>query len=273
MNKMLSLNSNGKIREVVDGKILSDDGREIEISKDRLIKIIVDNNNSVSMTQALDISEMELINRLTTEFKFDVRFFNATFENYKPKENKDVFSKVLDFANNPNDCGNYKSLLLYGVDSFGCGKTHLINALAHKWFNNPIVHIGVNQFNEVKLTYIGVKYHMIREEDLMLRILATYKKEPIESETDVYDELSKYDILAIDDVGKFKPTNMEFYRRVMFQIIDTRYNQGKGVVISSNFSKESLVSFLGVAIADRLKEMTQGYRLEFKGKSHRDVEF
>jgi len=104
----------------------------------------------------------------------------------------------------------------------------------------------------------------------MQRILSTFNnKSATESEAQVYIDLSKYDILAIDDVGKYKANDMNFYRRVMFQIIDTRYNNHQGIIISSNLSKDNLGRFVGKANVDRLRGMAGEYKLEFKGQSHR----
>jgi DNA replication protein DnaC len=236
------------------------------------IKIIIpylSNDRPVSKTQTLINAYNILVQNLLSDFKFEPKYKEANFDRKSQSENFDSYSKVLTYSDNYKKDDNFKGILLFGIESWGCGKTHLINALANKWYKNPMVSITVNQFSEIIIEYRGISYQLIREESLILKILATYKKDSDEYESDIYKWLSRYDILAIDDVGKYIPNNLEFYRRVMFEIIDTRYNQNKGIILSTNFSKETLKQFLGMAIVDRLGDMTKGYQLEFKGKSLR----
>lgn len=273
MNQLLWKNMNGLQRKVNDKNILTtDDGKDIEINKPMHIKVIVphlDKDRPVSKTQTLIEAYNNLLNRLLSDFKFISKYKDAIFDRKNQKENAESYDKVLSFTDNCKFENTFKSMLLYGVESWGCGKTHLINAIANKWYKNPKTSITVNQFGEVIVEYKGISYQLIREESLILRILATYKKESEEYELDIYNWLSQYDVLAIDDVGKYVPNNLEFYRRVMFEIIDTRYGQNKGLILSTNFSKENLKKFLGMAMIDRLGDMTKGYLLEFKGESLR----
>lgn len=272
MKEMRLMNSDGKTREIKDRIIISDDGKEIDTTKGYRFRVIIPHfkEKIVSIrTQTLPEAYNLMVQKLKDDFNFDSNYANKEFSNYKSNENFDSYSKLLDYAKTPKREEGFRSVIMFGDKSYGCGKTHLMNALANMWLGNPMTRLYFNKYGEIKLEYSGVSYQIIREEDLILRILNTYKKEPKESELEIYDQLFRYDILAIDDIGKYAQTNMEFYRRVIFQIIDTRYNWHKGVVLSTNFSKGNLVEFLGVAIADRLNEMASGYKLEFKGKSYR----
>jgi DNA replication protein DnaC len=218
-----------------------------------------------------DIEEL-LIQTLLVEFSINSKYREADLSLFSKTNDTKVYYKLIDFACKDVINNKYSSMILCGTESFGCGKTYALNALANYWFKKPRVSISTNKFNETTIVYGGINYHLIREEDLILRILATYKKEPKESEIDVYDELDKYDILGIDDIGKYAPNNLEFYRRVMFQIIDTRYNQGKGIILSTNFGLKELTKFFGVAISDRLNEMSKDFQIELTGKSFRNGE-
>jgi DNA replication protein DnaC len=260
----------------MDNKITGDDEKLIDVVKRQPIKVVIPFLDSVDgyfKLRTFDDAIISLIDELMADYNTDSKYKNSTVSNYdfdKTNLTIDKFrNKIVDFIDNSLFDNKASSMILCGKESFGCGKTHLINAFAKQWYQTPKVELKTNQYGEVTVTYVGVGYKVVREEDLILRILATYKKEPKECETDIYNQLSKYDILAIDDIGKYAPTNLEFYRRVMFQIIDSRYNKGQGIVLSTNFGLTELTKFFGVAISDRLNEMTKGFQIEIKGVSNR----
>jgi len=224
--------------------------------------------NTVKMT--FEDAQKTLIQKLVDDFKFDYIYKNALLDGKSKNKNIEGYKKILKYCDDCKDDKTFKSLLLYGAESWGTGKTHTINAIANKWFLNPKTQITINDFNDLIIEYTGISYHQIREEDLLLKITNSYRnKENAENELEIFEFLNNYDVLAIDDIGKYQPPNIEFYRRVMFQIIDTRYNQGKGIILSTNFKKTDLFKLLGMAIIDRLDEMTKEYQIEFKGESNR----
>jgi DNA replication protein DnaC len=266
----------GKVREITDNKIVGDDGKDIDVLKKQPINVSIKfiNNPSISAKiTTLEDSVDKLVSDLMLDLKTEFRYINSTIQNYdfeKTNLSVDKFRfKITDFIDSIMFENKLSSMIICGKDSFGCGKTHLIHAIGKYLYTSPKVELKTNQYGEIYMTYAGAGYQIIREEDLIHRILATYKNNTKEYENDIYEELDKYDILAIDDIGKYAPTNLEFYRRVMFQIIDTRYNRKKGVILSSNFGLSELTKFLGVAISDRLNEMSKGFQIEIKGLSNR----
>ena len=83
------------------------------------------------------------------------------------------------------------------------------------------------------------------------------------SAEDVFDKLSKPDLLVIDDMGKENPT--EWVVSMLYRVIDERYGSMKTTVVTSNYSKRELVDRLTVggdsstaeSIVSRLFEMTE----------------
>lgn len=275
MNNVRLLNTTGTQRKILSNILMTDDGKEYDVSKPRYIKVVIDYLDEVkpmSKLQSFENAQNTLAQRLIDDFKFDAKYKNAIFDGKSKNLNKNATTRLLNYCEDCRKSDKFESMLLYGLESWGTGKTHSINAIANKWFLNPKTKITVNEYNDLIIEYSGISYHQIREEDLLLKITNSYRKENREdgeNELDIYDNLNRYDILAIDDIGKYQPSNLEFYRRVMFQIIDTRYNQNKGLILSTNFKKTDLLKLFGMAIADRLDEMTENYQVEFKGESNR----
>lgn len=262
----------GEIRTIV-----GDDGREIDIDKPQYIKTITYFGNKKRKSawdddgdQSLLKAEDDYISTLYSGSCDNNPKYNlCTLDNFIIGENKETLLKVREYIITCAKKGHMFGSLILFSKNWGVGKTHLIYSIANEWYKKPKTRIEYKNSGSLELYYSGISYRIIREEDLMLRIRATYGKDSTEIETDIYKELDCYDVLAIDDVGKYTPANMDFYHRVMFQIIDSRYNQQKGVVISTNLTLAELANFLGGAISDRLNEMTKGYQLEIKGNSRR----
>lgn len=77
-------------------------------------------------------------------------------------------------------------------------------------------------------------------------------------------------LLVIDDLGKESPTQYACER--LFEIIDTRYNSMRPIIVTSNYSRGEIARKLtegdvGKSIASRLSEMTQ--RIHIDGEDRR----
>jgi DNA replication protein DnaC len=102
------------------------------------------------------------------------------------------------------------------VGSFGCGKTHLAYAIAHK------------------AALAGWKVRFWTVPDLLDAMRKCYEKaEPGHSASEEIDELAyKPDILILDDLGAEKSTDWALEK--MFQVIDRRYAEGRPTVFTNN---------------------------------------
>lgn len=201
-------------------------------------------------------------------------FMNQRFETFKSKRTASLlnaYNDCLDFADKFPIKGyqGYRSLVIYSDKDCGLGKSHLVVAMAHKiidkWDGEPM--------------RCPVKY--TTESDLFLRIRNTfsrhyYDNQAKENETDVYSDLSTVPLLIIDDMGKEDVADPRFVQRVLFEIINRRYNNTLPIVITANISPDLMERHLGsdngvCPSLDRLIEMTGNSIREIVATTYRDL--
>jgi DNA replication protein DnaC len=195
------------------------------------------------------------------------KYKGVSFGNFYKKDNQTEFNAVKEVV----EFGfNSKSVLLWSKDLYGVGKTHLLYAMIKEYLLSDTL-IETKQLNsgDMLISFSGVRIGIFNEYDLLDKIKDTFKPNNSLSEGDIFNEINNYQVLCIDDLLKYKPTNLDFYQRVMFQIVNERYNRNQSLIITTNKSLIELGEYLGAATSDRLCEMTNGYQLQFKGKSYR----
>jgi DNA replication protein DnaC len=207
---------------------------------------------------------------------------NKTFDNINSnvKGNmKKVCPECIRYADNyPLDYNafiksskkSYPSLLLASPNIWGVGKTHLICAIFHRIIDR----------------WQGYPYRcpmlFTTEPDIYLRIQNTYsmsdtERRTMQSETDIINELASIPLLAIDDIGKQKRSDMKFVQRTLFTIFNKRYDSMKPTIFTTNMNLEQLERYLGAndsseddrASFDRLLEMCKGNLWLLEGESQR----
>lgn len=129
----------------------------------------------------------------------------------------------------------------------GTGKTHLAYSVARLCVMDGIKTTCVSS------TALMEAYRFRRKED-----------------ADLTRRLMACGLLVIDDLGKEAPTQYACER--LFEVIDTRYNSMRPVIITSNYARGAIASKLaegdvGKSIASRLNEMTQ--RIHIDGEDRR----
>lgn len=158
----------------------------------------------------------------------------------------------------------YPSLYLWSQNSWGVGKTHLSCAIAHRIFE--------------RWTGEGRKgcprIYFVSEPDLFRQIQATYsfnreQEMARESEDDILKRLIYCDLLILDDVGKEPRRDMHFVRRILFSIINGRYDKELPIILTANLAPSQLKAHLEDASFDRFFEMIQGKSVCMDGKSYR----
>ena len=201
-----------------------------------------------------------------------LRFQNCEFGNFKKELQPKAYAAALEYAKNTlsdwpeTEEGAEPSLLLYS-NSYGVGKTHLVAAIANYIIENT-------ELTKPRPGY-PCPVFFTYETQLMLRIRATYNRnadEGGETEEQVYKQLSRVNLLVLDDVGKEKPADPRFCQRVYFNLINERYNGCDPIVITSNLSPDALAGHIGDAAADRLAEMCKDHIFKLTGKSYRTPE-
>ncbi|MGI5989304.1 MAG: ATP-binding protein [Lachnospiraceae bacterium] len=146
------------------------------------------------------------------------------------KKAETVLRDAKAFAQTLRSEGGYANMLLYGMT--GTGKTFLTNCIVNELLNN-----------NVNVLYFSAT-------DLFNTLSYTNRQKQAAEGTDSMSFVTGCDLLAIDDLGT-ESVNA-FTRSVLFDIINTRLNLRKSVLISTNFSPSELRSLYTERISSRI---------------------
>ena len=133
----------------------------------------------------------------------------------------------------PEKLASGKSLVLTGGP--GTGKTHLASAVA-----NAVMHA------HLAVTVFGTVSSMLRQ------IKSTYTRDSQRSEQDAIDALIQPDLLILDEVGV--QVGSEHEKMLMFEVLNSRYQELRPTILISNLTAEELEAFLGQRVMDRYRE-------------------
>src|SRR6185369_6505087 len=132
----------------------------------------------------------------------------------------------------------------------GVGKTHLAVALLRELIDRYQVRGLFYQFGA-----------------LLRRIQDSYNPVSQTSELAVLGPVFEADVLVLDELGASKPT--DWVRDTMMQIINTRYNDRKLTIFTTNYldgrrteRDETLEDRIGVRLRSRLYEMCKTVQIE-----------
>ena len=102
------------------------------------------------------------------------------------------------------------------------------------------------------------------------RLKATMDRNADETEDQAFEELSRLDLVVVDEVGRGSSSDWE--KSVLFRLIDERYQRHcKPTILCTNLTKAELEAFLGDAAIDRLKARSSEF-LKFSWESMRHYE-
>ncbi len=212
--------------------------------------------------------------RWRSECGIPLHFRDSRFENFNMSVDKSIvkmekqcqeYAEKFSFTNPQLS----KTILMFSFGIWGLGKTRLVcataNAILDKW--------KAGDPGMCPVTFIS-------EPQLFLRIRATFNRQNGEShketEDDIYRKLTRVPLLILDDVGKEEVSDPRFVQRVLFAIINGRYENMLPIIITANLDADGLDRHMGgdrgnSASMDRLIEMTGNIFWELKGQSYRDV--
>lgn len=165
------------------------------------------------------------------------RFDNATID----KGNKEIYDRAKTYCSKFEDILN-NNLGIYFFGENGSGKTHLTACICNE--------ILANTDYLVKFTSIT---RLIQE------MQSSYNYDNNITIAEILTKIKEFDLVIIDDLGKeFLGGKSAYAERMLYEIINARYNANKPVIFSSNFTIKQLMEDLRVdrAIVERIGEMS-----------------
>lgn len=185
------------------------------------------------------------------------RYLGCHLNSYKPDKNHDSQKKAVNYAMNfiKEFPAVDQGLLLMGP--VGVGKTHLavsiLKGLTERGFSCLFYEFGA----------------------LLKEIQDSYNSFTHTSELGVLSPVFNTDVLVLDELGASKPT--EWVKDTMAHIINTRYNDKKHTIFTTNYfderkgSEETLEDRIGIRLRSRLFEMCRTVRItgeDYRRKVH-----
>lgn len=179
-------------------------------------------------------SKENTLRTLAQSSQIPARFASASFDTFKTSSARQrlTLSDARRYAQAISGRQQIGGLVFFGRS--GTGKTHLaISLLRH-------------------CQMAGLSGFYVRAIDLMNRLRQTQGASATYQDRQVIENLSKVDVLIIDDVGKSMGTDFE--RAAMFNILDLRWGELLPTVMTSNLELEALRDLLTPAGFDRLTD-------------------
>lgn len=165
------------------------------------------------------------------------RFLKATFESFtRGKDNEIAFRQISSYQ------PDQESLFIWGPP--GTGKTHLSVAILMGWLRTkPGVFISVPEFIfQVKKSFFNGGYFQFAE------------------------RMQNVPLLVLDDIGAERLTKNEektaFVRETLYGLINSRYQNKRSTIFTSNFDRMELEEKLGEPIISRIVEMSKVTKLD-----------
>ena len=197
----------------------------------------------------------EMADRLTKEYFFipeDLK--DAGFKNYEHVNNVAARAKQAAVQYYKDFIADKRyNLLLMG--SPGTGKTHLCTAIARS------------------LKQEGILVGFLTTGTLLRKIKTTYQKGASKTEEEIINDIKKFELLVLDDLGSEASTKDEFAwsKKTLFEIVNSRI--GKPTIYTTNFNEEALPNAVGEHVFSRLNNntkfvdmFTDDYRKNFRIK-------
>lgn len=179
---------------------------------------------------------------------------NATFD--KTDVYSDNFAAI--YARCEKFCANCEKVLekghgIYLFGDKGTGKTHLTACIANELLNKgrPVIYTSMGEISKTIRSNFGSKE--MNEAQFMQR-------------------LRDVEFLIIDDFGTERVAKDDgdlWLQEKVFEVVNSRYNNRKPMIFTSNYSLQEMVKERGLSgkTADRIREKCVG--MELRGKSYR----
>jgi len=182
------------------------------------------------------------------------RYSECSLSNYQPVSNNGSQLRAFNYAYwLVHDYPSVDRGLLF-MGSCGVGKTHLAAAILRGLINK------------------GVRCLFYEFGSLLKEIQGTYNPQAQTFESKVLEPVYESEVLVLDELGASKTT--DWVRDTMMRIINTRYNDRKLTIFTTNYvderrteRDETLEDRIGVRLRSRLYEMCR--TIEMEGDDYR----
>lgn len=173
------------------------------------------------------------------------RYLEARFDKaVRTANNKEIYAKSINYVKNADKVlRNNLGLYIYGDNS--SGKTYLTACMC-----NALIESGYS----VIYTSLPV---------ILAEIQGSYNASGL-GQSEIIKRLQVAQFVFIDDLGKeflgreYNNTASKFAEKVLLEVINARYNNGKPTIFSSNYSLKALADLFNLdkAILERINEMS-----------------
>lgn len=176
----------------------------------------------------------EKLKRLFKQSRLGERFKNSNFKNIIDTQyNGKAVKSLQDFAANFDKS---RSFLLFSHP--GTGKTLMVSAVV----NELVAH--------------GISAIFANVPDLLGQIMSSYQRNSENKEYQLLNGLNDCDCLILDDIGAEKHSNDDDWATVkLYQIINSRYNNMKSTIFTTNCNSTLLKTKIGDRSYSRIFEM------------------
>jgi len=170
---------------------------------------------------------------------------------------------------------NTQGVFVYG--KVGTGKTQLAVDLVSDLLTNKKIKVYRDDYQMQNGSYVN----MAKQEDaydprlikfynmprLLIYMRSLYNDDAEQDTEEFLEEIDRYEYLVLDDIGTEKPT--EWVLEILYVLINTRYESGKKLIVTSNKNLGEVAQSLGDRVASRISEMCQIVKLEGEDKRGR----
>jgi len=181
------------------------------------------------------------------------RFMDRSFENY---DSGNIIGRKQALRICQRYADNIEGAMAKGIGLVltgrpGTGKTHLATAI----------------LGQVVIT--GRSGLFVTVSEMLRKIRSSYGPGRTQTEQDILDYFIEVDLLVLDEVG-ISIGDAEKRTALIFDVINTRYNQFKSTIIIGNLNPTEMEQYLGARIWDRLIE-SEAPIISFDWNSYRRI--